>query len=199
MPLPPVAGPATPTHPLDRWLPDYQFVEHHATTVRTDARHCLDLAQAVDPADDPWIQVAMALREAPGRLLERLGLRGALSQRPRFGLADFTPLGRDGDRSLCYGLIGQFWRADYGLRPQATASDWAAFAEPGVVKLALSFHTEALDANTTRLFTTTRVHCPDADSRRHFAPYWWLIRPVSGLIRRRLLARVRQAAEPLGR
>jgi len=46
----------------------------------------------------------------------------------------------------------------------------------------------------TRLLTETRVHCVDAGARRRFTPYWWLIRPVSGLIRRRLLARIDDAA-----
>jgi hypothetical protein len=32
------------------------------------------------------------------------------------------------------------------------------------------------------------VFCPDRASRLRFTPYWLAIRPVSGLIRRRLLA-----------
>jgi hypothetical protein len=44
------------------------------------------------------------------------------------------------------------------------------------------------------LHTQTRVFCTDEASLRRFRPYWLLIRPVSGLIRRRLLARIAAAA-----
>ncbi|WP_201742261.1 hypothetical protein [Mangrovicoccus ximenensis] len=43
--------------------------------------------------------------------------------------------------------------------------------------------------------TETRVFCLDRAAERAFAPYWYLIRPVSGLIRRRLLAMAARAAE----
>ncbi|SEA49031.1 hypothetical protein [Variovorax sp. YR216] len=42
--------------------------------------------------------------------------------------------------------------------------------------------------------TETRVQCVDRSALRHFTPYWWVIRPVSGLIRRRLLARIGDAS-----
>lgn len=192
------ALPPAPPHPLDRWLRDWQFEEVHALRIRATPAACLDAAEAVDPADDALIQAALALREAPGRLAGALGRRGSLHTRPRFGLRDFVPLGRDGDRSVCHGLVGAFWRLGYGLFPQASAADYARFAQPGVAKLALSFHTEPDGPGHTRLVTTTRVMCPDADSLRRFRPYWGLIRPVSGLIRRRLLQRIRRLAEQAG-
>ncbi|MCA4125719.1 hypothetical protein LDY98_05140, partial [Pseudomonas aeruginosa] len=46
----------------------------------------------------------------------------------------------------------------------------------------------ARSAGATLLHTETRVFCPDRASRLRFTPYWVAIRPVSGLIRRRLLA-----------
>jgi hypothetical protein len=181
-------------HPLDRWMPDFQFTETHARTTHASAAACLDVAARLDPADDPLVRAALALREAPGRLLEALGRPGALQRRPRFGLRDFLLLERDADRSLCFGLAGAFWQADYGLRPLATPQAFSALREPGIVRLTLSFHVEPL-AMGIRLITTTRVECPDADSLRRFRLYWWLIRPVSGLIRRRLLSHVCRGAE----
>jgi hypothetical protein len=41
------------------------------------------------------------------------------------------------------------------------------------------------------------LFCPTPVMRRKFAPYWYVIRPVSGLIRRRMLGRIRQQAEGL--
>ena len=34
----------------------------------------------------------------------------------------------------------------------------------------------------------------DVEQRRRFAPYWYAIRPVSGLIRQRLLQRIARVA-----
>jgi len=88
----------------------------------------------------------------------------------------------------------RFWRADNGLLPIADARAFAACAEPGVAKLVMNFSTEPY-GSATRLVTCTRVFWADAAARRRFLPYWLLIRPVSGLIRRRLLARIKRAAE----
>lgn len=171
----------------ERILPNYQFVETHSRILAADEASVLDAVQRVAPADDPWARRFMALRELPGRL------SGALpGNRPPFGMHSFTPLARDGDNELTLGLVGEFWRADFGLREIGGLDDFVAFREPGVVRLLLSFHCEAVDRGT-RLSTQTRVHCPDAASRLRFAPYWYLIRPVSGLIRRRMLRQVEQA------
>ncbi|WP_223920280.1 hypothetical protein [Aeromonas caviae] len=43
--------------------------------------------------------------------------------------------------------------------------------------------------------TQTRVFCPDLACRLKFAPYWYLIRPVSGLIRRRILGAIKAESE----
>lgn len=172
----------------ERILPNYQFVETHSRILAADAASTLDAVQRVAPADDPWARRFMALRELPGRL------SGALpGNRPPFGMHSFTPLARDGDSELTLGLAGAFWRADFGLREIGGLEDFMALNEPGVARLLLSFHCETV-AEGVRLSTQTRVHCPDAGTRWRFAPYWYRIRPVSGLIRRRML---RQAEREL--
>ncbi|WP_227103697.1 hypothetical protein [Chromobacterium rhizoryzae] len=171
----------------ERILPNYQFVETHSRILAADAASTLDAVQRVAPADDPWARRFMALRELPGRL------SGALpGNRPPFGMHSFTPLARDGDSELTLGLAGAFWRADFGLREIGGLEDFMALNEPGVARLLLSFHCETV-AEGVRLSTQTRVHCPDAGTRWRFAPYWYLIRPVSGLIRRRMLRQVEWA------
>ncbi len=69
------------------------------------------------------------------------------------------------------------------------------FAVPGVAKLALGFSASRQPNGTTRLTTQTRVFCPDLACRLKFAPYWYLIRPVSGLIRRRILGAIKAESE----
>jgi hypothetical protein len=179
---------------IDRFLPQYQFAEQHQLPVAATPAALLDQAEDTHMGDDPLVLRMIALREAPARLAQRLGLGARLPARP-FGLADFTPLGRNGDEELAFGLAGRFWHADYGLLPIADGQAFGAAAHAPVARLVLNFTARPQPDGRTLLATETRVHCPDAATLRRFRPYWMLIRPVSGLIRRRLLQRIASAAQ----
>jgi hypothetical protein len=58
----------------------------------------------------------------------------------------------------------------------------------------IGFLAEPVDENTL-LTTETRVYCPDRYSLLMFTPYWLAIRPVSGVLRRRMLRTIREIAE----
>ncbi|WP_218005338.1 hypothetical protein [Hydrogenophaga palleronii] len=182
--------PPSSTALLERYLPVHQFAERHGLQVAAAPAQLLDQVAPVLQQADPLVNKAIALREAPARLWQKLGGRNALPARP-FGLDDFTLLERRGDGELAFGLAGRFWQADYGLHPVANAD--AFLNLQGVPKLVLHFSASP-HGNSTWLSTCTRVSCPDAASLRRFRPYWLLIRPVSGLIRRRLLQRIAAAA-----
>jgi len=177
---------------IDDFLPVFQFRERHELVTRASPKALLNAVLLPGVTDDPWARVFIRLREAPDRLL---GSRSGLAGRANFGIDDFMILGRDADHELAFGLVGRFWQRDYGLVTLAhPRQQFAGFSEPGLAKLVLNFSTEALPGGRTRLKTETRVHCVDASARRRFTPYWWLIRPVSGWIRRRLLLRISDAA-----
>ena len=179
---------------IDGWMPTWQFAEVHHIRSSASPAALLDAATAYDPSGDRWIAGALALRESPGRLAAALGLSSALAQRPRFGKADFLPLGRQGDEALAYGLVGRFWEPGYGLVPQADAEAFRHFNAPGVAKLLLAFEARP-DGDATRITTLSRLVCADTATRRRVAVYWALIRPVSGLIRQRTLGQIKRLAE----
>lgn len=177
---------------IDSFLPAFQFRERHALVVDAPPAALLDAVLLPGATDDPWARQFIRLRELPDRWLGRLGARSGLRHRTAFGLDDFMPLGRDGDREMAFGLVGRFWQRDYGLvKLDDPAQQFTGYIEPGLAKLVLNFSTALLPDGRTRLATETRVHCADRAAQLRFTPYWWLIRPVSGLIRRRLLARLR--------
>jgi len=182
---------------LHRYAPQYQFSETHHVAVQAPAATVLDAVAAYRPNNDRLIGLFMALRELPARTAGAMGFRTRLKARPRFGFDDFLPLGREGDREIAFGLIGRFWEPGYGLIRVADAQAFAAHREPGVAKLVIHFGVEP-DAAGLRLTTVTRVHCADAATRARFTPYWLLIRPVSGWIRRRMLASIKAAAQSWG-
>lgn len=176
-------------------LPEYQFSERHQLEILAAPSAILDAVAMLEAEDDPLIRRCLQLREAPARLALRLGLSNALQDRPRFGMHAFSLLAREADQAA-YGLIGRFWRSDFGLLPSANGEAFRAFHQPGVARLLMFFQCEPASDGSTRLITETRVHCPDRTSRLAFTPYWLAIRPVSGLIRRRMLHSIKARVEP---
>ena len=177
---------------MDQYLPRHQFAEQHSLHVPASPARTLDAASRPEVLDDPLARRMIALREAPSRAAGALGLASGLRGKAPFGAANFTLLGRTDDE-LAFGLAGSFWQADYGLVDTPDAAAFSALQQPGVAKLVLNFVAQP-DSHGTRLTTHTRVWCPVDAARRRFLPYWLLIRPLSGLIRMRLLRRVRAAA-----
>lgn len=178
---------------IDHYLPQYQFAEEHHRYIPTSPARVLDVVGSPEVADDPIARRLIALREMPDRLAGRLGFASTLKHRPAFGIDNFTFLGRDGDREVAYGLAGCFWQSDYGLIDVRDAAAFHALDASGIAKLVMNFTATAQVAGT-RLTTRTRVWCVDDATRRRFHLYWLLIRPASGLIRRRLLKRAHDAA-----
>ena len=174
---------------LEQLLPRYQFSERHARSIRAEPGRILDCVETVLQQTDPWVSKAIALREAPARMWQQLGGDRRLPARP-FGFEDFTCLGRIDNQELVFGLAGRFWQANYGLHPVADAQAFIDLQD--VPKLVMNFHVVATDSSS-QLSTCTRVYCPDASSLYRFMPYWYVVRPVSGFIRRRLLSQIASA------
>jgi hypothetical protein len=179
---------------IDRYLPVFQFRERHQLVVDARAEGLIDAAMVPENTDDPWVRTFIQLRELPDRLLAKFGRRSALAEQTGFGLGNFTFLGRDSDREIAFGLVGKFWRLDYRLEHITDPQDFDSFVAAGVPKLVLNFSVELQDDGRKTLVTETRVFCNDRRSRLCFLPYWSVIRPVSGLMRLRLLSRIRDAA-----
>ena len=178
---------------IERLLPQWQFSERHALVLDgvTPARAYASIVPGLS-TQDSLINQAIALREVPGRLLRALGLsRNALPSQA-FGFHSFALLGQVPNTEIAFGLAGRFWQLDYGLCPVANAEEFAAMIDQP--RLVLNVCVEPLGDHSCRLVTYTRAHCPDEAQRRRFAPYWYAIRPISGLIRLRLLRRIAHIA-----
>lgn len=180
---------------IDKYLPEYGFSEVHGCDVSASPEVVLQAAMNYRPETDAFFRSMIALREVPMRALARLRGQKSTVAAP-FGLHEFTLLEHRPGEALVYGLIGQFWKADFGLQKIESSDNYLAFRMPGVAKLALAF-TVTKQGSKTRLVTETRIFCPDRASHLRFTPYWYLIRPVSGMIRNRILNSIRKASETI--
>lgn len=177
----------------DKYLPVWHFSEKHSLTIAAPPADVMAAILAYRPDNDRFIRGAIALRELPIRLMDSLQRRDN-SSRKAFNLDNFTLLEQRDDRQLAFGLAGKFWQPDYGQVAVNDADAFQAFHQPGAAKLVLSYHLEQQADHYTRLTTETRVFCLDKQAQRKFTPYWYLIRPVSGLIRLRMLRSVSKMA-----
>ncbi|MCV9908899.1 hypothetical protein OIV19_14895 [Brucella sp. HL-2] len=177
---------------IDKYLPNYRFNEIHDCDVNASPEVVLQAAIAYRPETDLFFRSMIGLRELPMRAIARLRGRESSVAQP-FGLHEFTLLEHEPGQALVYGLIGQFWKANFGLFKIESAEAYLAFRTPGVAKPALTF-TVTERGEKARLVTETRVFCPDRASHLRFLPYWYLIRPISGLIRNRILGSIKKAS-----
>jgi hypothetical protein len=184
---------------MDEFLPRYQFIERHQTTVRCRPGELLDIIQTFEPPPDRLTNIAVAARQLPARL-QHFVTRSQQPPPEPFAATNFSPLGRDGDKEIVGGLVGKFWnvwRPDFGLLAINGPAEFLAANPPKTAKLVLGFLAEQV-GEVTLLTTETRVYCPDRYSLIMFTPYWLAIRPASGLLRRRMLGAISGIAERRG-
>jgi hypothetical protein len=159
-------------------LPVYHHREHHSIWIDAPPDVALAAARETRPEDVPLVSMLFRLR----------GLRSgrdtpiwASMQSRGFQLHDPQTLT----------LIGRPWTPGGSLR---TGEDFLSFSEPGYAKMAMDL--SALpDGEGARLETETRIFLTDAAARHRFVAYWVVVRPFSGLIRRRWLRAAKQRAE----
>ncbi len=173
---------------IDELLPHWHFRERHGVLTLASADDLLTAAEHVTWAEVPVMRTLMRLRSAG--LLQLPGDRTILAVMSDIG---FTELARS-DNELVIGAIGRPWRGRGGRGPRLhefpdPGAVFAAYDAPGSAKMIFNFR-----VIPGALTTETRVQLTDERSRRAFRRYWIVIRPFSGLIRRRWLdAIVRRA------
>ncbi|GBQ92393.1 hypothetical protein [Gluconobacter albidus] len=165
----------------------FDFSERHSILIHALPGTILNCVRHYRLDEDALIRPALYLRGLPARLLRS-------PSAPPLELQDFTLLSET-DRSLAYGLKGAFWQTDYGLHRFDTPMAFLGDRDASVATLILSFVTEPATKGRMRLVTQTHVLCPTPHVWRRFLPYWLVIRPVSGLLRRRMLSQIKARCE----
>lgn len=97
-------------------------------------------------------------------------------------------------QEVIVGLVGKVWRRDFGIRRMRDGAEFRGFAEPGYVKIAVSYRFEPLGA-ATHLVCETVVCATDSEAARHFHWYWLAIRAGAWLTVRSALAAIGRRAE----
>lgn len=186
---------------IDDFLPRYDVRERHALRVTASATRIYAALRSTDFGRAPIIRGLLLLRALPGALARRQSA-GALRQRSAepitlatFEARGFRVVAERPPNELVIALEGQFWRPDGGLCTPASADFLDRPPVPGTARAVWNFSLENRAEGEIELRTETRVLCADAATRRRFLPYWYLIRPGSGIIRHAMLRAIRDEAE----
>jgi len=177
---------------LDRFIPTYDVVERHRIRVAAPAEITMAAAREQDLLRVPLIRAIFRAREiAMGAAPGGPPPRGLLAATQALGwgvLADV--LGRE----IVVGAITRPWEANVTFQA-LPPEEFAAFAQPGFVKIVWTLRADPLDRETSIFRTETRAVATDAEARANFRAYWAFASPGIALIRRLSLPPLKREAE----
>jgi hypothetical protein len=178
---------------LDRFMPIYDVVERHHVRVRAPAPVTLAAARAADMQANGVVRAIFRMREVI------LGATADARRRPRGLLEEVLSLGwgvlaEVPDREVVIGAVTKPWEADVVFRA-LPPDQFAAFDEPGYVKIAWTLRADALTGVDSIFRTETRARATDDTARSRFRQYWSLLSPGIVVIRWGMLGSVRKEAE----
>jgi len=178
---------------LDRFMPAYEVVERHKIGVGASAAVALAAACDLDLQRSSVIRALFRTREVT------LGGARQDNQVPRTLLAmvkatGWNVLAEVPNRAVVVGTVTQPWAADVVFHA-IPAEEFAAFQEPGWVKIAWTLRADPISATESVARTETRVITTDPIAREKFRRYWAFVSPGIPLIRRIALRMAKQEAE----
>jgi hypothetical protein len=178
---------------LDRFLPAFDIRERHRVRVAAPVEATWAAALALDLNRS---RVVRGIFRARALLMRAAGERslpaGTLLQITQ-GMGWRVLAERPG-REIALGAVTRPWEADVRFRG-LPADEFAAYAEPGYVKIAWTLGADPLILGDSIAVTETRAVATDAEARRRFHGYWRRAWPGIVLIRRLALRLVRAEAE----
>ena len=161
---------------LDGLLPNYDHNEVHTVDVEAGAESAMAAFLATPAAPDGVTRLLFRLRglRPNGTIVEALTRLG------------FTVLQQE-PTQVVLGVAGRPWTRGGEMHDFADA-------RPGDVRVAVEVRATPIDGRRCVVSTETRIQATDVASRRAFARYWRVVRPFSGLIRRRWLRAAARSA-----
>lgn len=189
---------------IDTLLPVYETHMVDAIIIGQPRAAVWEALNQLKTSDMPLANVLGTLRAIPLAIRQRLSRRARevpaapAEEQTFFELMrngeSWVLLAREPERELTLGLIGKFWRMDFGFQPMRDRERFIAFDEPDYAKIVTTFRLEDIPSGT-RLLTETRIHTTDEAAARKFNRYWRLVRPGASLTVRSMLNAIKRRAE----
>jgi hypothetical protein len=180
---------------LDRFLPEPEVDEYHRLKVRAPAAVTFAAAKQMDIQASPVVKGIFWLRAIPsllqGQPFRPQGSRSIVAETLDQG---WGVLAEVPDREIVVGAYTQPWHEHVTFHP-LPPEEFAAFSEPGYVKIVWTLAAEPAGPGESWFVTRTRVATTDAESRKKFRRYWAPMSAGIILIRYAGLPLVRKQAQ----
>jgi len=178
---------------LDGFIPDPAMRHRHQIMIHAPATFVYDTAWSMDIRTVPLVRAIFRLRAII------LGAETAGTDWSRGFVKELLAMGwgilaEEKGRWLVAGTVCQPWMADVVMTP-VPPERFAAYSEPGRVKIVWTLEAQPLDQSSCRFSTETRAAGTDAAARARFRRYYWRFGVGMWLIRLLLLRALRREAE----
>ncbi len=178
---------------LDRFMPEYEVAERQHIHVGAPAEVTLASAREMDLQGSSVVRSIIKARE------KILGATPDDRQRPRGLLAETQSLGWGvladvPGREVVVGAVTRPWEANVTFRA-LPPDQFAAFSEPGYVKIAWTLRAEPIGPTESLFRTETRAIATDHTARTKFRRYWSFLSPGIIVIRWAMLGPLKRDAE----
>jgi hypothetical protein len=175
---------------LDRLVPTPRLVEIDRIDLGAAASRVWEAFRHGDLARSPLVRALFAIRTLPSRLKGDKAEPGTLRvddlisspERPGFRVLAENP-----PHEFAVGAIGKVWQADIPFVYVANAEAFAAFRDPGFVKVAWAVRATPHNERDTHVEVEVRVDATDDESWEKFRRYFRVIGPGSRFIRHSVL------------
>lgn len=196
---------------IDGFLPrfDETIVEHVVIDAPPEAVYQTVREMDFLSIHSPLMDAAMFVRMLPDQIGRRVRKEPPPPSLRAMRLADlfegsvepdvfegWAPLGEEPSRELVFGGVGKVWQLQIEWK-RVPPDEFAAFTEPGFVKIAVGFSMRSYGEGRTLLTYEARSTGTDEESRRRFGRYWWLVGPFVGVVLRAALKTAKDLAEPI--
>jgi hypothetical protein len=166
---------------IDKYLPEYTFNEIHEIKVNSPIENVYSVAKDFDLSKSKMITFLFKIRGLPTK---RLNLQNFIDDIGFTNLEENYPYER---------LIGFWARVKVEKIPS-----YEAFANNSIhpwLKVVWNFQFDQLEKDKTKVSTETRVLCVAPITKFTFGLYWSIIKPFSGLIRKKMLQIIKDDSE----
>ncbi len=190
---PPAARGAARDELLDRLIPRYDVCERHHIDVDAPADVTFAAAKQMRLDSSRMIRGIFKARELILRAAEDTTPhpKGLLDELTSIG---WGIIGATSGRELVLGAATKPWEPNPVFRT-IPAAEFASFAEPDYVKIAVTLRVDPRDDGGSTFFTETRAVATDAGARKKFRLYWALLSPGIILIREAMVRELPRAAD----
>jgi hypothetical protein len=190
---------------LNEIVPTYDYTEVHSIHVKATPEAAYRAVNEITMAEiSPIMGWLFFLRTLPEKVAGRNGATLSpqgplLSSMLKNG---FTKLAEEKSAEIVFGMIvpgtiGRVWQKSSGRTPELrNAEEFLAFNNTAYLKVVANYYVKkAATPGYVIISTESRTKALSASARAKFAPYWRVIRPFSGLIRRLMLRGIKRRAE----